>query len=78
MIVKKNYQLHEKDSGSAALQIISLRKKIRGLGGHLQGNKKDIPAARALKKKLAKEKSFFKYLKRHNPGAYEKLKKELK
>ncbi|CFW92912.1 30S ribosomal protein S15 [endosymbiont DhMRE of Dentiscutata heterogama] len=78
MIMKKNYQLHEKDTGSTALQIISLRRGLKRLGGHLKENKKDVPAARALKNKIAKEKRFFKYLKRRNPNAFEKLKKELK
>ncbi|CAG8834697.1 18186_t:CDS:1, partial [Racocetra persica] len=47
------------DTGSTALQIISLRRGLKRLGGHLQENKKDVPAARALKKKIAKEKRFF-------------------
>ena len=78
MIVKKNYQLHEKDTGSTTLQLISLREEINKEKFHLAKNKKDIPAKRALLKKIAKEKKFFKYLKKHNPDAYDKLKKELK
>ena len=78
MIAKTNYQLHEKDTGSTAVQIISLRERLKEIGEHLKKNKKDIPAERTLKKKLAKEKRFFKYLKRHNLDVYEKLKKELK
>src|SRR6185437_6643125 len=101
MITKKNYQLHEKDTGSTAVQIISLREKIEKEKTHLGKNKKDIPAGRALKKKIAKEKKkkkkkkknkttektlkkkidkekkFFRYIKKHNPDAYDKLKKEL-
>jgi small subunit ribosomal protein S15 len=77
MVTKKNYQLHEKDTGSTAVQIISLREKLDKEKIHLGKNKKDVPAARALKKKLAKEKKFFRYLKKHNPEAYEKLRKEL-
>ena len=60
------------------MQIISLREGIKKEAAHLKKNKKDIPAERALKKKLAKEKRFFQYLKKNNPEAYEKLKKELK
>jgi small subunit ribosomal protein S15 len=78
MITKKNYQLHEKDTGSTALQIISLREKLKRLGGHLKENKKDVPAERALKKKISKEKRFFQYLKKRNPNVYDKLKKEVK
>jgi small subunit ribosomal protein S15 len=78
MIVKKNYQLHEKDTGSTATQIILLREIINKEKDHWKKNKKDIPARRALLKKIAKEKKFFKYLKKNNPDTYEKLKKELK
>ena len=62
MITKKNYQLHEKDTGSTAVQIISLREEINKEKSHLGKNKKDVPTKRALLKKLAKERKFFKYL----------------
>ena len=78
MITKKNYQLHEKDTGSTAVQIISLRERLKEIGEHLKKNKKDIPAERALKKIIAKEKRFFQYLKKNNIDTYDKLKKELK
>ena len=90
MIEKKKYQLHEKDTGSTAVQIIALREEIQNLAAHGQRNRKvdrtgkskkerwkDIPARRVLLKKIAKEKRFFQYLKKSNPDIYEKLKKEL-
>jgi small subunit ribosomal protein S15 len=78
MIARKNYQLHEKDTGSTAFQLIALREKINKEKFHLGKNKKDIPAKRALLKKIAKEKKFFQYLKKRSPDVYEKLKKQLK
>jgi small subunit ribosomal protein S15 len=78
MITKKNYQLHGKDTGSTSLQLIALREEINKEKLHLGKNKKDIPAKRALLKKIAKEKRFFQYLKKNSPDIYEKLKKELK
>ena len=91
MISNKNYQLHEKDTGSTAVQIISLNAQIQKLIEHGNRNRKvnrgekrkkerwkDVPAKRALLKKIAKEKRFFQYLKKHNPDVYDKLKKELK
>jgi len=91
MITKNNYQLHEKDTGSTAVQIISLNAQIKKLIEHGGRNRKinfnekrkkerrkDVSAHRALLRKLAKEKKFFQYLKKHNPDVYEKLKKELK
>jgi small subunit ribosomal protein S15 len=55
----KEYCYHEKDSGSTPVQIILLREKLMILKEHLRTNKKDVPAERALKKILAKEKRFF-------------------
>ena len=78
MLLKEDYRFHQKDTGSTAVQIILLRKKIKEEKIHLEKNKKDIPVKRALLKKVAKEKRFFQYLKRCNPNVYEKLKKELK
>ncbi|WNE40751.1 MAG: 30S ribosomal protein S15 [Mycoplasmataceae bacterium] len=78
MIAKQNYQLHQKDTGSTALQIISLRKETNQEKIHLESNKKDIPAKLALLRKIAKEKRFLNYLKKNNPNIYEKLIKELK
>jgi len=78
MLLKESYRFHQKDTGSTAVQIILLRKKIKEEKIHLEKNKKDIPVKRALLKKVAKEKRFFQYLKRCNPNVYEKLKKELK
>lgn len=78
MVIKTNYQLHQKDTGSTSLQIVSLRKKINREKLHLESNKKDIPAKRALLKKIAKERKFLSYLRKRNPDIYEDLKKNLK
>ena len=78
MSLKEKYSLHEKDTGSTPIQIISLRERLKVIGEHLKKNKKDVPAERALKKNIAKEKRFFQYLKKRNPDIYERLKKDIK
>ncbi|WNE40051.1 MAG: 30S ribosomal protein S15 [Mycoplasmataceae bacterium] len=75
MVIDINYQLHQKDTGSTALQIVSLRKEIDREKLHLESNKKDIPAKRALLKKIAQERRFLAYLKKNNLDIYEKLMK---
>jgi ribosomal protein S15P/S13E len=40
MVEKKNYQLHEKDTGSTAVQIIALREEIKKLVAHGDRNRK--------------------------------------
>jgi len=91
MSLKEKYSLHEKDTGSTMVQIISLNEEIQKIIEHGNRNRKvnfnekrkkekwkDIPARRALLKKLAQKEKFFQYLKKRNPDIYEKLKKELK
>src|SRR5688572_30196003 len=79
----KKYQLHEKDTGSTAVQIILLSEEIEELKFHLSTknegkNKKDIPAKRSLLKKIAGRKTFYQYLVRNNPEVFQKLRKEPK
>ncbi|RHZ35231.1 30S ribosomal protein S15 [endosymbiont GvMRE of Glomus versiforme] len=76
--IEEIFRLHKNDTGSVALQIILLRKKIKREWIHLKNNKKDVSTGRALEKKVAKEKKFFQYLKRYDSDIYERLKKELK
>lgn len=90
--LKEKYSLHEKDTGSTAIQIIALNEEIEKIIEHKNRNQKknfneknekrkkkkwkDIPSRRAMLKKLAKRKRLFKYLKSRNPDIYEQLKKE--
>lgn len=72
------HRLHEKDTGSVALQIILLSAEIEKDKLHLASNKKDIPAKRTLLKKIARQKKDWKYLAKHNPTLYQKLQQDLK
>ena len=73
----------ENDTGSAAVQIALLTKRIGDLSKHLQahktdsGNYKDKHSYRGLEKMIVKRKSFQRYYKRKNPEAYAGLIKEL-
>ena len=42
------YRLHEKDTGSADVQIALLTERINSLTEHLQKNKKDLTSLRRL------------------------------
>ena len=76
----KKYQLHEKDTGSTAVQIILLSEQIEKLKSHRspdkEKNKKDVPAKRALTKKNALRKKFYNYLVKSSPELFQKLQKE--
>src|SRR4051794_28694209 len=77
----KKYQLHEKDTGSTAVQIILLSEEIEKLKSHCptkneEKNKKDIPAKRALIKKNDCRKNFYQYLAKNNSEIFQNLQKE--
>ena len=74
----KKYQLHEKDTGSTAFQIILLSEEIEKEKSHLAKNKKDVPSKRSLLKKNARRKRFYQYLVRNNPEVFQKLQNEHK
>jgi len=74
----KKYQLHEKDTGSTAFQIILLSEEIEKEKSHLAKNKKDIPSKRSLLKKIAHRRRFYQYLSKNNPEILQKLQNEPK
>ena len=57
-------RLHEKDTGSADVQIALLTKRISLLTEHLKTNAKDHSSRRGLLKLVAKRRSLLDYLKR--------------
>lgn len=64
---------HDKDTGSAQVQIVNLTKEIARLSEHTKVNKKDYSASRSILKKVATRKKFIKYLKDTNVAMYKKV-----
>ncbi len=56
-------RLHEKDTGSADVQIALLTKRINELTGHLKSHAKDHSSRRGLLKLVAQRRSLLDYLK---------------
>ncbi len=56
-------RLHEKDTGSADVQIALLTKRINELTEHLKGHMKDHSSRRGLLKLVAQRRSLLDYLK---------------
>lgn len=71
------HALHEKDTGSAEVQIALLTKQIKVLTEHLKKHKKDHHSRRGLLMMVGKRRKFLQYLKRENLRGYEKLAKKL-
>jgi len=74
----EKYRLHAKDTGSTPFQLVTLQEKIRKVIFHLKNNHKDIPAKRAMLKKLARKKRFLLYLEKNHPQLVQELANSLK
>lgn len=70
-------QLHDKDTGSADVQVAKLSERIRHLTEHLKDNKKDHHSRRGLIIMVSKRRKLLKYLQRTDNERYQKLIKAL-
>jgi len=68
---------HEKDTGSAEVQIALITRQMEELAGHLKKNPKDIHSRRGLLKMVAQRRKLLSYLKKHEPEKHDKLVKKL-
>ncbi len=75
--VIQNYKIHDKDTGSSAVQISLLTKRINDLTGHFKVHKKDHHSRYGLLKLVSQRRRFLDYLKRQDPKKYSKVIKEL-
>jgi len=70
-------QRHDKDTGSPEVQIFDLSAQITLLQGHVKDHAKDADAKRSLLKKVAKRRTFLKYLKNKDLTRYLVVSKKL-
>lgn len=75
-IVKK-FGKDAKDTGSTAVQVALMSKKISELTEHLKTNKKDFATKRGLLMMVGKRKRLLSYLKTQNLDEYRDLVKKL-
>jgi small subunit ribosomal protein S15 len=68
---------HEKDTGSAMVQISLLTKKIDELSGHLKKHQKDNSSRRGLLQMVADRRKHMKYLQKKDIKKYNALAKKL-
>ena len=73
----KEYGANEKDTGSAAVQVAMMSKKISELTEHLKTNQKDFATKRGLLMMVGKRKRLLSYLKSRNLDEYRELIKKL-
>ncbi|MFZ4598286.1 MAG: 30S ribosomal protein S15 [Terrimicrobiaceae bacterium] len=70
-------RIHEKDTGSADVQVALLTKRITELTEHLKANAKDHSSRRGLLKMVANRRTLLDYLKRTASDRYQKVLEKL-
>ena len=71
------HKKHDKDTGSADVQIAVISRQIDELATHLKKNPKDNHSRRGLLKMVSKRRKLSAYLRKNEPAAYDKLAKKL-
>ncbi|MDH4469648.1 MAG: 30S ribosomal protein S15 [Verrucomicrobiae bacterium] len=71
------FRLHEKDTGSADVQIVSLTQRITTLTEHLKSHVKDHSSRRGLLALVAQRRSLLDYLKKKANDRYQSLIQQL-
>ncbi len=69
----KEFQLHDKDTGSADVQVALLTRRFEHLTEHLRTNRKDHSSRRGLLKMVAQRRSLLDYLSKTKGDRYKKL-----
>ncbi len=73
-----DFKLHEKDTGSADVQIALLTQRINHLTEHLQTNKKDHSSRRGLLVMVGQRRRLLDYLQVTDVSRYQTVTKKLK
>ena len=71
------HRVHDKDTGSAYVQVAVLTERINSLGGHFKAHVKDNHSRRGLLKLVSQRRKLLNYLKREDETAYFKLIEQL-
>ena len=75
--IVKEYQRHDKDTGSPEVQIAILTEKINRLTEHMKKHKKDLHSRRGLIAMVNKRRRLLEYLKETDYNKYVELVKKL-
>lgn len=73
----KDVKKHDKDTGSASVQVALLSRQIDELSKHLKTHRKDNHSRRGLLKMVSDRKKFLNYLAKKDPKSYDQVVKKL-
>ncbi len=69
----REYRLHERDTGSAEIQVAILTEDIRRLTGHLGTHRKDVHSRRGLEGMVSRRRRLLNYLSKEDVNRYQTL-----
>jgi len=69
----REFQIHERDTGSTPVQIALLTERIRRLAEHLKVHKHDHHSQRGLLKLVGQRRRLLRYLSRTDPERYREV-----
>jgi small subunit ribosomal protein S15 len=75
--VIKEYRVHEKDTGSAEVQVAILTERIKNLTEHFKTHKKDHHSRRGLLMLVGQRRRLLEYLRANSVGRYRTLTEKL-
>jgi small subunit ribosomal protein S15 len=75
--ITKEFQLHEKDTGSSDVQIAILTERINEVTEHMKKHKKDHHSRRGLLRLVGRRRRLLDYLKKKDPDRYQAILKKL-
>lgn len=75
--VISEFRVHEKDTGSADVQVALLTERINGLTKHLKAYKKDHHGRRGLLMIVEQRRKLLDYLKKRDAGRYQAIVEKL-
>ena len=78
MCIRDRYGSNAKDTGSTAVQIALLSKRIEELQKHFKDHVKDNHSRTGLLQIVSERKKLLSYLKKKDPSSFQKIIKELK
>ena len=76
--VIESYKIHDRDTGSASVQIALLTERINSLAGHFKTHKKDHHSRQGLLRLVNQRRKLMTFLKKEDKTQYEELIKKLK
>jgi small subunit ribosomal protein S15 len=68
-----DYRVHERDTGSAEVQVALLTRRINDLTEHLKSFKKDHHSRRGLLMMVGKRRRLLEYIRKQNVAKYREL-----